>query len=174
LPNKVILTENQMQKSKSISFQYIEYGSIDELPEKYKQLALQAIEATKLSYSPYSEFAVGAALLLSNSEVVLGSNQENGAYPSGICAERVALFYAGTAYPKVPVDAIAIAANYKGTPVAEPIAPCGACRQVMVETQNIGKRPYKVIMIGAKRILVVDNVSFLLPFTFSDISHAIK
>lgn len=163
-----------MQKSKSLSFSYTEYGSIEELPEKYRQIALQAIEATKLSYSPYSEFAVGAALLLSNNEVVLGSNQENGAYPSGICAERVALFYAGTAYPNVPVDAIAIAASYKGVAVAEPIAPCGACRQVMIETQNKGKSPYKVIMIGAKKTVVVDNVSFLLPFTFSDISNAIK
>ena len=93
-----------MQNSKSLSFSFTEYGSINDLSEKYKKLAHQAIEATKTSYSPYSEFAVGAALLLTNGEVILGSNQENGAYPSGICAERVALFYAGTAFPNVPVE----------------------------------------------------------------------
>ncbi|HPF93839.1 MAG TPA: cytidine deaminase [Tenuifilaceae bacterium] len=163
-----------MQNSKSLSFSFTEYGSINDLSEKYKKLAHQAIEATKTSYSPYSEFAVGAALLLTNGEVILGSNQENGAYPSGICAERVALFYAGTAFPNVPVEAIAIAASYKGKPVDEPISPCGACRQVMIETQNIGKRPYKVIMIGQKRVVEVDDATFLLPFTFSNTINASK
>ncbi|HDP54422.1 MAG TPA: cytidine deaminase [Bacteroidetes bacterium] len=163
-----------MQNSKSLSFSFTEYATITELPEKYMKLAHQAIEATKASYSPYSEFAVGAALLLTNGEVILGSNQENGAYPSGMCAERVALFYAGTAYPNVPVEALAIAANSKGKPVAEPISPCGACRQVMIETQNIGKRPYKVIMVGANRVIVVDDASFLLPFTFSNTVDASK
>ncbi|HCY01288.1 MAG TPA: cytidine deaminase [Bacteroidales bacterium] len=161
-------------KRKSLNIQYKEYSNTNDLPEEYKLLAQKAKEAVKTSYSPYSEFAVGAALLLENGEFILGSNQENGAYPSGLCAERVALFCAGTTYPNVPVDAMAIAASYKGVAVAEPIAPCGACRQVMIETQNIGKRPYKVIMIGANKTVVVDNVSFLLPFTFSDISNAVK
>lgn len=161
-------------KRKSLNIQYKEYSNTNDLPEEYKLLAQKAKEAVKTSYSPYSEFAVGAALLLENGEFILGSNQENGAYPSGLCAERVALFCAGTTHPNVPVDAMAIAASYKGVAVAEPIAPCGACRQVMIETQNIGKRPYKVIMIGANKTVVVDNVSFLLPFTFSDISNAVK
>jgi cytidine deaminase len=163
-----------MEEKRNLNFQYTEYSGIDSLPANYKQLAHKAIDALQTSYSPYSQFAVGAAVLLQNGEIVLGSNQENGAYPSGLCAERVALFYAGVAFPKVPVEAIAIVARHKGKTIPEPVAPCGGCRQVMMETQVIGKKPYKVIMIGENRLIVVDDVKFLLPFTFSNIEDAMK
>ncbi len=158
--------------NKSISLNYFEYSSIDELQGNDKSLALQAIEATKSSYSPYSEFAVGAALLLDNDDVVLSSNQENGAYPSGMCAERVAIFYAGSKFPDIPIKAIAIAANYKGAIPQQPLAPCGACRQVMIESQMRGGKPFKVIMVGERKIVIVEDATFLLPFTFSNVFNA--
>jgi cytidine deaminase len=163
-----------MAVKRDSSFQYTEYSGIDALPQNLKNLALSAKKAADSSYSPYSKFAVGAAVLLENGEVILGSNQENGAYPSGICAERVALFYAGAAYPNIPVVAIAVVAFYEGKPVVEPVAPCGACRQVMIETQNNGKKPYSVVMLGKTKVVVVEDVRFLLPFAFSNISDAIK
>lgn len=163
-----------MAKSKELVFQYKEYESVNELPEEYRELTHKAKEALVNSYSPYSEFAVGAAVLLENNEIILGSNQENGAYPSGLCAERVALFYAGSKYPGVPVKAMAVTASFKGNPIAEPVSPCGACRQVMIETQNIGRKPYTTIMVGEKRVVLVEDARFLLPFTFSSVQDAIK
>jgi cytidine deaminase len=163
-----------MAKSKELSFQYKEFERIEDLPLELKDLAKKAKEALTTSYSPYSEFAVGAAVLLDNSEIVLGSNQENGAYPSGLCAERVALFYASSQFPGVEVKAMAVAASFKGTPIAEPVSPCGACRQVMIETQNLGGRPYTIVMVGEKRIIVLDDAKFLLPFTFSSVKEATK
>lgn len=169
-----LFKQNIMIIKKDSTFPYSEYDGIDSLPEQLKSLALKSIEAAKSSYSPYSKFAVGAAVLLENNEIILGSNQENGAYPSGMCAERVALFYAGAAYPSVAVSALAVVAIYQGKRISEPVAPCGACRQVMIETQNITKKPFKVIMVGEKKILVVEDVKYLLPFTFSNIDDAIK
>ena len=163
-----------MGHSKELSFQYKEYVGINSLPNELQQLAVKAKEALATSYSPYSEFAVGAAILLENGEIILGSNQENGAYPSGLCAERVALFYAGSKFPGVSVKAMAVAANFKGNPIAEPVSPCGACRQVMIETQNIGRGPYTVAMVGENRIIVVEDVLYLLPFTFSNVNDAVK
>lgn len=163
-----------MQVNKEISFQYKEFSGISDLPIGLQQIALQAKEALASSYSPYSEFSVGAAVLLENGEVILGSNQENGAYPSGLCAERVALFYAGSKFPGVAVKAMAVAASYKGNAIAEPVSPCGACRQVMIETQNTGKAPFTVIMVGENKIFTVEDVRFLLPFTFSNVNESMK
>jgi cytidine deaminase len=170
----IIIKLNKMAVKRDSSFQYTEYSGIDALPQKIKDLAISAKKAAESSYSPYSKFAVGAAVLLENGEVILGSNQENGAYPSGICAERVALFYAGATYPNIPVVSIAVAAFFEGKLIAEPVAPCGACRQVMIETQNIGKKPYSVVMLGERKVVVVEDVKFLLPFAFSNITDAIK
>lgn len=164
--------KTSMGQKKNLSISYLEYNSVDELPQDDKLLAVKAIEATKTSYSPYSEFAVGAAVLLHNGETILSSNQENGAYPSGMCAERVALFYVGSQFPDVPIKAIAIAANHKGASSQQPIAPCGACRQVMIESQMRGKKPFKVIMVGEKKVVVVEDATFLLPFTFSNVFNA--
>ena len=163
-----------MTKSKELVFQYKGYESVNELPAEYRELTHKAKEALANSYSPYSEFAVGAAVLLDNNEIVLGSNQENGAYPSGLCAERVALFYAGSKYPGVPVKAMAVTASFKENPIAEPVSPCGACRQVMIETQNIGRKPYTTIMVGKNKVVVVEDAKFLLPFNFSNVKEAIK
>jgi cytidine deaminase len=163
-----------MTASKENVFRFSEYQSVDQLPINFKKLALKAIEAQQTSYSPYSNFAVGAAVLLENGEVVQGSNQENGAFPSGLCAERVALFYAGSKFPGVKVLAIAIAANFKGKGTSEPISPCGACRQVMLETRNNAQHPMAVIMVGEKRTLVIDDSLQLLPFSFSKVDEAIK
>jgi len=156
-----------MKVTKESGFKYTEYSSIDELSKEDSRLVNLAIEAQKGSYSPYSNFSVGAVVLLENGEIIQGSNQENGAYPSGLCAERVALFYAGAKYPNIPVKTIVVTASYKGILTDEPIPPCGACRQVMIETREIGKKAMKVILAGKKKIYEVEDVTFLLPFNFS-------
>ncbi len=135
-------------------------------PVEYENLCRKAIEASACSYSVYSEFAVGAALLLENGEIVTGSNQENAAYPSGMCAERTALFYAGAAFPDIPVRALAIAACYKGLPRENFVPPCGACRQVMAETIKRYNQDFDVVMIGQKESVML-KASALLPFAFS-------
>ncbi len=163
-----------MEKKVEYGFQFSEFSRLDELPDSLVKLAQKAKEATKSSHSPYSHFAVGAAVLLENGEVILGSNQENGAYPSGLCAERVALFYAGSAFPNVAVKAIAIAASFRGKPTNEPISPCGGCRQVMIETRHMGKEPIKLIMLGESKIVLVEDVTYLLPFNFLNIDDAVK
>jgi cytidine deaminase len=105
-------------------------------------------------------------VLLGNGAVISGSNQENAAYPSGLCAERVALFYAGSRYPDEPVRAIAIVAVRGGAVREEPVTPCGACRQVMYETESRGGSPLEVILYGSRRILVIERASDLLPLPF--------
>ena len=156
-----------MKVIKESGFKYTEYSNIAELNNEDKELVYSAIEAQKSSYSPYSHFKVGAAILLENGEKILGSNQENGAYPSGLCAERVALFYAGTKYPKVPILSIAVSASFNNLQTSEPVPPCGACRQVMIESRNIGNEPMRVILAGSEKIYVIEDVSYLLPFSFS-------
>ncbi|MDR2810988.1 MAG: cytidine deaminase [Tannerellaceae bacterium] len=137
-----------------------------ELPDEFKELTRLSILATRDAYAPYSKFQVGAALLLENGVIVTGNNQENVAYPSGLCAERVALFYAGAQYPDVAVYAIAIAAQTKGERV-EMITPCGACRQVLLETENRYKRPMKVLLCGRTQIYIVESATSLLPLSFN-------
>ena len=123
-----------------------------------------ALEATRRSYAPYSRFHVGAAALLENGIVVTGTNQENVASPSGLCAERTTLFYANSQYPDVPVVALAIA-----SPDTEGIlSPCGACRQVMLETENRYGKPMRVLLGGAKEVIVVESARNLLPFAFDN------
>ena len=123
-----------------------------------------ALEATRRSYAPYSRFHVGAAALLENGIVVTGTNQENVASPSGLCAERTTLFYANSQYPDVPVVALAIA-----SPDTEGIlSPCGACRQVMLETENRYGKPMRVLLCGAKEVIVVESARYLLPFAFDN------
>lgn len=156
-----------MKEVKSFSFQYTEYSSIEELSDKEQEIVKRAIDAQKGSYSPYSHFSVGAAVLLKNGVVITGSNQENGAYPSGLCAERVALFSAGAQYPKQPIEIIAISASHHGKLVDFPVPPCGGCRQVMSEYRTIGGQNYTVIMVGLKQTVKVD-VDHLLPFNFTN------
>ena len=155
--------------NKEIKIAYCEYESIDQLDSKDKVLAETAIEAISGSYAPYSKFNVGAAVRFDDGEIIKGANQENAAYPSGTCAERTALFYAGASRPDQPIEAIAIAASQNGELLANPVTPCGACRQVMVQYQIKSGIAMKVILIGSKKIMVFDKVNDLLPFVFDSI-----
>lgn len=138
-----------------------------ELGEQDALLVRLAKEATHTSYSPYSRFSVGAAVLLQNGEVITGSNQENASYPATTCAERCAMFYANARYPEVPAVAIAIAARTPdGAFTALPVSPCGVCRQVLVETQHRYRTPLRVLLYGREELLEFDSISDLLPFQF--------
>ena len=140
----------------------------EELSAADRELLDAACEATKRSYAPYSHFSVGAAARLGNGVIVSGSNQENAAYPSGTCAERTTLFYANSQYPDQPVETLAIAArNERGEYLAEPIPPCGACRQVMLETEARSCRPMRILLYGTEGIYELTGVCSLLPLSFS-------
>ena len=155
--------------NKEIKIAYTEYASLEELSAEDRVLAEAAIEAVGSAYAPYSNFHVGAAVRFNDGEIVKGSNQENAAYPSGICAERTALFYASASRPDAPMNCIAIAAAQNGELIPEPVAPCGACRQVMIQYQLKSGNPMEVILIGANRIWKFANVESLLPFIFDSI-----
>lgn len=144
----------------------IEIYQYDELDEMERELIDRAKKATERSYAPYSKFHVGAAALLEGGIIVEGSNQENAAYPSGLCAERTTLFYAGSTYPDKAVEVLAIAAYTDGDFLDDPIPPCGACRQVMLETEQRFNRPTKIMLYGKKHIYVIDGVKNLLPLSF--------
>jgi len=162
-----------MKIIKEFGFKFTEHSNKETLNTDDAQLVEFAIDAQKSSYSPYSKFKVGAAIHLKNGEIIQGSNQENGAYPSGLCAERVALFYAGVKFPNIPIKAIAITASFNNQLTSEPVPPCGACRQVMIESRNIGNEPMKVILVGRDKIYVIEDVTFLLPFNFSSVNAAV-
>lgn len=138
----------------------------DELSAEDQQLVHAAMEATKTSYAPYSHFCVGAAVRLADGHVITGSNQENAAFPSGLCAERTALFAANAQYPDTPVEALAIAAFTQGHFLADPIPPCGACRQVILEVEDRYRQPIRILLYGTEGIHVVDSVKALLPLYF--------
>ncbi len=143
----------------------------EELDANDRELMDAACQATHHSYVPYSHFSVGAAARLANGLVVSGSNQENAAYPSGICAERTTLFYANSRYPDQPVETLAIAArNEKGEFLSSPIPPCGACRQVMLETETRFKHPMRILLYGTQGIYELKDVGQLLPLSFSGAS----
>lgn len=137
-----------------------------ELTETQKNLVDCAKEACKRAYAPYSRFNVGAAALLDNGEVVSGSNQENAAYPSGICAERTTLFYAGAQYPNNAVTHLAIAAYKDGEYTVAPTAPCGACRQVILETEHRYNTPIEILLYGREKIYIIKSIESLLPLCF--------
>jgi cytidine deaminase len=153
-------------KRKEIRISYNEWDSVDELPEELGQLIHAAREISTKAWSPYSGFCVGAAVRLANGTIITGNNQENAAYPSGLCAERTALFYANANYPDIPVEAIAVSARNAGGMVREPVKPCGSCRQVMLETETRYNHPVKIILDGQNSILVFDGIDTLLPMSF--------
>lgn len=153
-------------KQRAYTVRLFEYNRPDELEEEQQKLVQEARDAARDAYAPYSGYKVGAAALLRNGETVRGNNQENVAYPSGLCAERVAIFYAGARYPGVGVKSIAIAAIRDGSFQEEPVAPCGGCRQVLYEKETQGKAPMEVILYGSKRIQVIKQVADLLPLPF--------
>ena len=154
---------------KEIKICYSEYDSLSGLGEEDRILAEKAIEATANSYAPYSGFCVGAAVRLSDGKIITGSNQENIAYPSGLCAERTAMFYASSTHPGEEMEAIAIAAVKDGKLCSLPASPCGACRQVMAEYQTRAGKEMRIILAGAEKTLVFDRVDDLLPFIFDSL-----
>ena len=155
---------------KRINVTYQEYSSVEEMTPEDQALVAAALEAQKGSYSPYSDFQVGAALLLANGVIVKGANQENIAYPSGLCAERSAMFWAGANYPDVPMETLAIAGSDHGVLCESPASPCGSCRQVMAEYQKKYNHPLKIILVGSKRIRKFSCVEDLLPFIFDSLT----
>ncbi|OQA01388.1 MAG: Cytidine deaminase [Bacteroidetes bacterium ADurb.Bin408] len=161
---------------KKITFttEALEYKSAEDLDKTMQKLVNAAREATQRAYAPYSNFKVGAAVLLDNGKIITGNNQENGAYPSGLCAERVAVFAAAAQYPDAVVKAVAIAAFSPAFTVKNPVTPCGACRQVLAEYENKSGKPIKVYMTGNKgKVLMTDSINTLLPFSF-DASGLLK
>mgnify|MGYP002623269425 CR=1 FL=1 len=139
-----------------------------ELDEADRELIEAAKRATKGSYAPYSRFHVGAAVRLRDGSILTGANQENAAFPSGLCAERTALFAAGAQHPGQPVVALAIAARKGKRFLAQPISPCGACRQVMSGVEDRYGIPIRILLYGSEGILVSDGISPLLPIRFVD------
>ena len=152
----------------TVSVEIEELDSMSQLAEEDEVLMARAIDSAASAYAPYSNFHVGAAVLLENGEIVTGNNQENVAYPSGLCAERVALFTAGAHFPNVPIKTIAITAQSESFDISEPLAPCGACRQVMVEYEKKYMGKIRVILKGETgKIWVVQSINDILPFSFS-------
>jgi len=140
--------------------------TFDELNPAQKVLIHKAKEQVAKAYAPYSNFYVGAAVELENGEVFAGSNQENSAYPSGLCAERVAMFYANAQFPDVAVKTIAIAAFTNGNFLPEPITPCGSCRQVLLESEMRFDKNITVLLYGTNNIFQLENIRQLLPLCF--------
>lgn len=144
------------------------YDSIDELPQDIQSLMVAAIKARDDAYAPYSKFKVGAAILLDNNEVVKGSNQENASYPSGLCAERTAIYYASSKYPAVPISRIAITAGSLKHLTDTPIPPCGACRQAISEYEIQQNKPIEIYFMGSKgKVVKAKSLSDLLPLAFN-------
>jgi cytidine deaminase len=141
-------------------------SAAENLPQEVTALIEIARQAAQKAYAPYSEFHVGAAILLENGEVLSGSNQENAAYPSGLCAERVTLFYANAQYPGVAVKHLVITAHNKNGYVKTPISPCGACRQVMIEKEQHQKSPMQVWLVGQATVFKIPAAINLLPLAF--------
>ena len=155
-------------KEIEVAIKITEYENKNELTESDINLIDKATMVCNNAYAPYSKFKVGAAVLLQNGEIVTGTNQENAAYPSGLCAERTALFYANSKYPTVPVTAIAVIAENNGNFTEQPVGPCGSCRQVILETETRFNTPIRIIMVGSKKISVIENAKSLLPLSFSE------
>ena len=146
----------------------IESYQLDELSQQDQELVQAAIEATNNAYANYSRFYVGAALRLENGKMVIGANQENAAFPSGLCAERTAVFAAQANYPDSPIETLAIAGRNEKGVLPNPITPCGACRQVILEIEDRYKKPIKILLYGTQKIYCVRSVKDLLPLSFVD------
>ncbi|MDR2123220.1 MAG: cytidine deaminase [Flavobacteriaceae bacterium] len=151
---------------KTLDVTYEEYPNWSDLSQEDLNLIKEAQKARELAYAKYSEFKVGAAILLDNGKIITGNNQENAAYPSGLCAERTAIFYAVANYPSAVIRKMAIVAG-KDDENSEPVSPCGACRQVLLEYENRQRKPIEFFFTGTKgRVIKFSKCSDLLPFTF--------
>lgn len=154
-------------KKEELTIRYTEYANLSELPEKDRLLVNTAKTSATNAYAPYSRFHVGAAVLLKNGEIVTGNNQENAAYPSGLCAERVAIFYTSAHYPGEPIEAVAVTAIADKSELKTPPFPCGACRQVLAEYENRQKSPIRYILnTPSGKTIVIEGIENLLPFPF--------
>lgn len=146
----------------------IEVYSYNELNDTDKNIVERAKKATETSYAPYSRFNVGAAVLLENGEIISGSNQENAAFPSGTCAERTTIFYASAHFPGVRFCKLAIAAFTEGDFIEEPISPCGACRQAILEYEKLGGQPIEILLAGRNKVYKINGIRSLLPLSFEE------
>ena len=158
-----------MMQKKNISISFEEYSSVDELSSTDRNLCLESVNAMASSYSPYSGFRVGVAVILASGKIVYGSNQENGAYPSGLCAERVALFAIGSSYPNDKIVSMAISAQTDHFEIKEPVSSCGACLQVMAEYEK--KQSSLIIVLfycPNGSIIRTVGIKSLLPFAFTE------
>jgi cytidine deaminase len=154
-------------KKIAITTEFTVYDNVSELPTEEQDLMNQAVAARKNAYAPYSQFRVGTALLLDNGKVVIGSNQENAAYPSGLCAERVAIFQAGAAYPEAKIIRMAISAASDTNETSTPIPPCGSCRQSIAEYEIRQDCPIEIYFMGKTgSVYKSDSLKNLLPFMF--------
>lgn len=154
-------------KSKKLEINYEELR-FEELNSEDQSLIEAAIKATDNSYADYSHFHVGAAVRLSDSTIVIGANQENAAFPSGLCAERTAIFAAQAQYPKLAVEALAIAAKNSDGILSQPVTPCGSCRQVVLQIEERYHHPVEILLYGSQRIFRFHSIRDLLPFCFVD------
>ena len=150
-----------------INTEFSVYTNVKELPQDIQNLMVNAVAIRKKAYAPYSKFRVGTALLLDNGEIILGSNQENAAYPSGLCAERVAIFQAGSIYPEAKILKMAITASSDTNKTTTPIPPCGACRQSIAEYEIKQETPIEIYFMGEiGEIYKSDSIKNLLPLMF--------
>lgn len=154
---------------KEIRISFEEYTSVGDLNAEDKLLVESAMEAMSGSFAPYSRFHVGAALRLQSGRIVKGANQENAAYPSGMCAERSAMFAAASQYPGDHIRCIAVAGGSDDELAKMPVSPCGACRQVMAQYQRNSGEPIQIILVGSEKIWKFPNVESLLPYIFDNI-----
>ncbi len=154
-------------KKQKVCFELQVFSSIDELSQENQELMQKAVDARKNAYAPYSNFQVGAAVLLENGKVVIGNNQENASFPSGLCAERVAVFQAGAKYPGETIKSIAISAASKRYTVDKPVAPCGNCRQSISEYEVRQKSPIELLLMGeVGQIVRCASIADILPLAF--------
>lgn len=154
-------------KEISVTSSFLVFDTLEELPNDIQHLMNQAIAIRKKAYAPYSQFRVGTALLLDNGEIVLGSNQENAAYPSGLCAERVAIFHAGSVYPEAKILKMAITAASDTNQTQAPIPPCGSCRQSIAEYEIKQDTPIEIYFMGEIGVIYQSaSLKNLLPFMF--------
>ncbi|WP_062062224.1 cytidine deaminase [Aquimarina longa] len=145
------------------------YDAVDELSEDIQKLMKQAVKIRDKAYAPYSSFLVGTALLLENGEVILGNNQENACYPSGLCAERTAIYYAGANYPEVSITVMVISAKSLKYELNTPTPPCGACRQAIAEYEVKQNKPIAIYFMGETgKIIKSSSLSNILPLLFDN------
>ena len=156
-------------EKKILTIAYEEFSSRDELGAADRALLEAAIAALKGSYAPYSRFNVGAAVRLADGTVVAGANQENAAFPSGLCAERTAMFAASAQHPGVPFEALAVICSRDGQLMPNPGSPCGACRQVMAQYERLAGRPMRILLGSRDTVLAFTGVESLMPLIFNDL-----